>query len=154
VSKVKASWLDDPWKNTGCQVDGRHEGKGEEPMTEAIVELDRTINAPGPLDQGDSVESREDSKPRSRDGASANEALAGIQRRVRDAVNCEAASHASFVARAELALYLSVEGDEPATRLTDLLCHLRHWAEANAVDFEAASRDAAWHHTEEWRGSP
>jgi hypothetical protein len=123
-------------------------------MTEAIVELDRTINAPGPLDQADAVNGRDGPRPRAAEEVSANEPLAGIQRRVRYAVNCEAASHASFVARAELALYLSVEDDEPATRLTDLLCHLRHWAEANGVDFDAVSRAAAWHYIEERRESP
>jgi hypothetical protein len=122
-------------------------------MTEAIVELDRAINSLGPPDQADAVNGRDGPRPRAAEEVSANEPLAGIQRRVRKAVNCKTATHASFVGRAELALYLSVENDEPATRLTDLLCHLRHWAEANAVDFEAASRDAAWHHTEEWRES-
>ncbi len=31
----------------------------------------------------------------------------------------------------------------------DLLCHLRHWAEANGVDFEVASHDAKWQYAEE-----
>jgi hypothetical protein len=71
---------------------------------------------------------------------------AAIQRRVLDALDCEVPSQASFVARAELAPYLSVEDDEPNTRLVDLLCHLRHWAEANGADFHAAAREAKMHY--------
>jgi hypothetical protein len=118
-------------------------------MTEVAVELDRAINAPGPLDSTDGAGTHQDPKPRVGRGSSANELLAGIRHRVQDAVNCETASRASFIARAELALYLSVEDDEPETRLTDLLCHLRHWAEANSVDFDAASRKAESHYSEE-----
>jgi hypothetical protein len=77
------------------------------------------------------------------------EPLAEIHRRVLAARSCEAASRASFVTRAELALQLSVDDYEPQTRLVDLLCHLRHWADANEVDFEAASRAAEQHHNVE-----
>ncbi len=50
----------------------------------------------------------------------------------------------AWVALAELALCLSVDEDPPQRRLADLLALLRHWADANGVDFEAALNKAEW----------
>jgi hypothetical protein len=73
---------------------------------------------------------------------------ASIHERVLAVLSCEIASPASFVARAELALYVSVdEKNNPHIRLLDLLCHLRHWAKANQIDFEATLREAEHHYS-------
>ncbi len=74
------------------------------------------------------------------------DSLSNIHQRVLVALNCETVSLASFVALAELALCLSVDDNPPQTRLADLLCHLRHWADANGVDLEAAWDEADFHY--------
>jgi hypothetical protein len=124
-----------------------------EDVIHVLEELDRALCAaraaqnPAPDEFGDgdrrSYEDGGQGEP--------TESLSEMHRRVGAALSYENATRASFVTRAELALYLSVDDNEPQTRLVDLLCHLRHWAEANEVDFKAASGAAEWHYTEEKR---
>jgi len=121
-------------------------------MIEVLEELDRALcvarTKPDQVPNDDLAhgdrESRLDELPHD-----PTDPLSNIHQRVLAALNCETVSQASYVARAELALYLSVDNTDPDTRLIDLLCHLRHWADANQADFESASRDAEQHHSVE-----
>lgn len=76
-------------------------------------------------------------------------ALLGLHQRVLTALDCEVPSIAFFAATAELALAVSVDADDPETRFVDLWCSLRHWADANGVDVEAALNRAEGNYASE-----
>ena len=54
-----------------------------------------------------------------------------------------------WIARGQAAINASVDPDEHETELVDLLCQLRHWAEAKGVSYDSANRRATWHYDHE-----
>ena len=109
-------------------------------MLKALEELDRALCAARVQSGRKATEDQPDGDHQARASGQDQdppEPLTNIHQRVLAALSCETVSLASFVTRAELALYVSVDDDGPQTRLADLLCHLRHWAD---VRTESISR--------------